>query len=98
MRDRAMLLISIFGNQRRLAIALGVSSQTVNDWVLGKRRVPPSKAVAIERLTNGLVVREELVSNWEDFWPELVALNRLAQKEREPTHHVPPIDTLPSRV
>lgn len=51
--------IEIFGNQRKLAAAMGVVQSAISQW-LTNNRVPPIRAIMIERLTNGAVKREEL--------------------------------------
>lgn len=48
-------VIEILGTQRALAQGLGVSRQAVNQWVHGKRPIPPMQALRIQKLTNGQV-------------------------------------------
>lgn len=86
---------NISGNFSCLAVLLGVTPQTIRDWKIGRRPIPAKRAMAIEQITHGKVLREELVPNWHELWIELIALDRLGQRERESTHHVSSIDTLP---
>lgn len=53
-------VIEIVGSQRALAKALGVSLQAVNQWVNGKRRLPPMRALCIQKLTGGRVTAASL--------------------------------------
>lgn len=46
------LVIEHFGGHTRLAHALGVSTQAVSQWV-ASGRIPPARAIDIERLTDG---------------------------------------------
>lgn len=43
------------GSAKQLAEQLGVSSQVIHLWRLGKRPIPPKKAVEIFLLSNGIV-------------------------------------------
>lgn len=52
--------VKAVGGQAALAAALGVSSSFVNQWVTGKRPVPPTRCRAIEAATNSVVTCEEL--------------------------------------
>jgi DNA-binding transcriptional regulator YdaS (Cro superfamily) len=46
------LIIKHFGNQRKLALRLGISRQAVGEWVkLGT--IPANRAIQIEKITNG---------------------------------------------
>lgn len=47
--------------QLQLAEALGVSQGLVSQWVLGKTKITPQKAIEIERATNKKVTRQELL-------------------------------------
>ena len=65
------------GNQARLARALGVTPVTVGQWLKpaesGGRGVAAKQCVRIEKLTQGLVTRQDLrPDDWQDIWPELV--------------------------
>lgn len=48
------------GGQRALAQELGVTVQTVNQWVHGKRPIPPMRALAMQKLTGGQVTAASL--------------------------------------
>lgn len=66
-----------FGNQARLARALGVTPVTVGQWLKPDeptgREVPPKQCVRIERLTEGKVTRQALrPADFFEIWPELV--------------------------
>lgn len=66
-----------FGNQARLARALGVTPVTVGQWLKPDeptgREVPPKQCVRIERLTEGKVTRQALrPGDFFEIWPELV--------------------------
>lgn len=51
--------IAIFGNQSRLAVAIGYSQHAV--WhAVKRRRVSPEMAIAIHKATNGKVRKEQL--------------------------------------
>jgi DNA-binding transcriptional regulator YdaS (Cro superfamily) len=46
------LIIKHFGNQRKMALRLGVSRQAVGEWLkLGT--IPANRAIQIEKITNG---------------------------------------------
>ncbi|MBN3851970.1 helix-turn-helix domain-containing protein [Paraburkholderia sp. Ac-20340] len=62
----------LIGGNAALARAIGVKPPTVQQWVNGERKVPPSRCVAIERLTGGDVTRKDLrPTDWAEYWPEL---------------------------
>lgn len=66
--------IDQIGSQSLLAEEIGSSQSEVSQWVTGRRPVPPKKAAAIERVTNGKVRRRELRPfDWRELWPELAA-------------------------
>ena len=51
--------IAMFGNQSRLAVAIGYSQHAV--WhAVQRRRVSPQMAVAIHKATNGKVRKDQL--------------------------------------
>lgn len=52
--------LAMYGTQRKLAEAMGVSFQAVSFWLTGARRVSAECAVKIEAITNGQVKRAEL--------------------------------------
>lgn len=87
--DSVRRAAGLLGNQRALAVALGVTPVTVNQWLRPKpgsgRPVPPKQCVRIERLTKGEVTRRELrPDDWQDIWPELV--NSEQKQPPELTH------------
>jgi DNA-binding transcriptional regulator YdaS (Cro superfamily) len=47
--------------QLQLAEALGVSQGLISQWVLGKTKITPQKAIEIERATGKKVTRQELL-------------------------------------
>ena len=51
--------VKFFGSQGKMAAKMGISPMTVSQWK--KNGLPPTRAVEIERLTNGLVTRAELL-------------------------------------
>ncbi len=59
--------VMVFGGQQRTAEALGVTQQTVNDWVCGRKPVPGHRALVIEKLTRaaGRPVVVERLLEWE---------------------------------
>ena len=62
------------GNQAGLAVALGLSTPGIRQWVVGIRPIPVEHGAAIERATGGQVTRQELFPDiWARIWPELVA-------------------------
>jgi DNA-binding transcriptional regulator YdaS (Cro superfamily) len=63
---------AIAGGTVALAKALGVKPPTVSEWVTGKRRVPPMRCVAIERITKGRVSCDALRPDIE--WGEMRAV------------------------
>ncbi|MGK9450299.1 transcriptional regulator [Acidithiobacillus caldus] len=57
--------ISFFGNQTRLAEAIGVSPMAVSHWI-HRKRIPTNRALDIEQATQGAVPRWELRPDlWE---------------------------------
>ncbi|WP_315710006.1 helix-turn-helix domain-containing protein [Brenneria uluponensis] len=50
----------IVGGQASLARSLGLSSPTINQWVMGVRPIPADRCPAIEKITAGAVTCEEL--------------------------------------
>lgn len=55
--DRA---ISYFGSQAELGRRLGVKRTTVNSWVKKRSVIPAHRAVSIEKLTEKIVLRQDL--------------------------------------
>ena len=69
-------------SQSELAVLIGFAPSFVNQWVSGKRPIPITACVAIERVTNKSVTRQELrPDDWHLIWPELseVALSQATQ-------------------
>lgn len=59
-------LIEHMGGQASLARFLGVSRQSVNEWV-SRGRISATAAIEVDKLTNGLFKREDLrpaVTQW----------------------------------
>lgn len=50
----------LVGGQASLARSLGLSSPTINQWVMGVRPIPAERCPAIEKITAGAVTCEEL--------------------------------------
>ncbi|HHT8835129.1 TPA: transcriptional regulator [Burkholderia cenocepacia] len=64
--------IAIAGSQSALAGALGVTQQTVSNWLKGGQ-IRPEHCSAIELFTGGAVTRRDLrPDDWHKIWPELV--------------------------
>lgn len=68
--------LSTPGAAADLARSLGVAPAMVAQWKLGKRRVPVSSCIAIERVTKGAVTCEELRDDID--WPYLARRLSLA--------------------
>lgn len=59
-------LVEYMGGQASLARFLGVSRQSVNEWV-SRGRISATAAIEVERLTNGAFKKEDLrpaVTQW----------------------------------
>lgn len=59
-------LVEYVGGQASLARFLGVSRQSVNEWV-SRGRISATAAIEVEKLTNGLFKKENLrpaVTQW----------------------------------
>ncbi len=52
--------INYFGNQKRLADAIGVSRGYINHIATGRRKISPKICVVIEKETKGMILRSEL--------------------------------------
>lgn len=64
--------ISHFGSAKRLASALGVTTQAVCFWRDGKRGIDADMIASIERVTGGAVTRQEFrPDTYQLTWPEL---------------------------
>lgn len=59
------------GRCTRMAVYLNVSRGFVSMMANQKKPVPIKTAIGIERFTKGAVGRKDLVSNWNEIWPEL---------------------------
>lgn len=67
-KDNLYKLIAWVGSQSRLAKQLGVSRQTVNNWI-SRGRISATAAIEVERKTDGLFKKEDLrpdVVQWLD--------------------------------
>lgn len=59
-------LVEYVGGQASLARFLGVSRQSVNEWV-SRGRISATAAIEVEKLTNGIFKKEDLrpaVTQW----------------------------------
>lgn len=64
------------GRQALLCRLIKCHAPDLSRWASGERPCPPAWCVAIELATEGAVTRRELRPNdWQQIWPELVALN-----------------------
>jgi DNA-binding transcriptional regulator YdaS (Cro superfamily) len=59
------------GNATALAEKLGISLSNLSQIAHDSKGTSPSRCVAIEQATDGLVTRQELRQDWEQIWPEL---------------------------
>jgi DNA-binding transcriptional regulator YdaS (Cro superfamily) len=55
-------LVAYFIKPINLARALGVSKQTVNHWLAGKRDIPMIYTIKIEQITNGKIKAITLIN------------------------------------
>jgi DNA-binding transcriptional regulator YdaS (Cro superfamily) len=69
--------------QQELADRLGVTQGIISQWVLGRVPVPPERAAAIERATQGEVTRVELRP--DVFGP--LGIRRKRRNKNSPTPH-----------
>lgn len=60
-RDVLIKAAQFFGNQRKLALAIGASPVLVNQWMHQSTTFRPEWAVRIEKASRGAVLREELL-------------------------------------
>ncbi len=58
--DALKRAVMYFGSQAELGRKLGVTKVAVNGWVKNRRAITAEMAVAIEKITNATVLREEL--------------------------------------
>ena len=69
--------------QREFAEKLGVTQGLVSQWLLNKKAVPAAQCIKIERITNGLVTRQELREDWQEIWPtDMPSINNKRQSSR----------------
>lgn len=57
--NNLQLAIDYFGNQEKLAKALGIHAMTTTQWK--KRGIPPKRAKQIEQVTNGQIKAKDLL-------------------------------------
>ena len=62
--------IRVTGGQAKLARAMGISTQTVHNW-LSRGNVPAERCIDIERATGGAVTCEELRPDLAERWAYL---------------------------
>lgn len=63
-----------------LGAQLGVTKAAVSQWKTPGRNVPVNHCVAVEKMTNRLVTRQELrPSDWHLIWPELITASDVSQ-------------------
>jgi len=73
------------GNCLRLANALGVSSSYVSQMASGYRAIAPSRCLAIERATGGLVTRGDLrPHDCMNIWPDIAPLPQSGENPNPP--------------
>lgn len=61
------------GNATHIATTLCVGNAYISQLASGYRTISPVRAVQIEKITNGLVSRQELrPDDWHLLWPELI--------------------------
>ncbi len=52
--------IAVFGGQKELAAAAGITQQAISGLLRGRNRAEPQTAIAIDKATGGAVSREDL--------------------------------------
>jgi DNA-binding transcriptional regulator YdaS (Cro superfamily) len=73
-KDHIERAIAIAGSQSKLADAIGVTQQTISNWLKGGA-IKAEHCSAMERFTQGAVTRVQLRPNdWQGIWPELAAV------------------------
>lgn len=71
-RDALLRACEILGSPTKLAEALEVSQQRINNWLTRDKSINAAYCADIERVTNGHVSRKELRPlDWMRYWPEL---------------------------
>lgn len=58
------------GGQAALAKFLNLSPGAINQWIKGRRPIPPIHCVSIER-EFGIPRKDLRPHDWQDIWPEL---------------------------
>lgn len=61
------------GRAAALAAELGISASYLSQLAAGTAPLSAKRCVQIERTTGGLVTRREMLPDWQDVWPELIA-------------------------
>ena len=70
------------GRAAALARALGVKPVVVSRWGSGAKPVPIERCLAVERVTDGLVRRQDLrPKDWWVVWPELQVTQAITTTE-----------------
>ncbi|AXD71526.1 helix-turn-helix domain-containing protein [Salmonella enterica subsp. diarizonae serovar 16:z10:e,n,x,z15] len=66
-----------------MALKMGITSSFLSQMASGYTRIPASRALSIEIITNGKVTRKEMLpDSWRKFWLE-DELEYTARKYRE---------------
>lgn len=77
-------VINQFGGDKALGKKLGVSRFAVYTWKVGLRNMPAEMAFRMEKLTNGLVLREELLPEiFDRSWSKQKLQNNQPNKQTE---------------
>lgn len=75
--DLSNYITQTSAKKSEMARALDVSPALLHQWVRGIRPVAVLHCAAIEKLTNGMVTRQDLRPNdWQQIWPDLVKRRR----------------------
>lgn len=69
--------------RQHFATEAGTTLGHLKNVMYGYQPASPAMAVAIERLTDGQVTRQDLRSDWADIWPELVPSKRPAPARQQ---------------
>ena len=70
------------GGCKKLADTIDVSHSYLDQMASGRVPISPARAVLLEITTQGGVLREEMVKDWQKIWPEFVPLDRISKKNR----------------
>ncbi|TQN51877.1 putative protein YdaS [Acidithiobacillus thiooxidans ATCC 19377] len=77
-------VINHFGGDTALGKKLGVSRFAVYTWKVGLRNMPAEMAFRMEKLTDGLVLREELLPEiFDRSWSKQKLQNNQPNKQTE---------------